>query len=322
MSGRTQALAKPEIATQVREGRYFYLHGRRVAEPGLVVVCGGREVCAADYEVDRTDFPYFAIEWVERGRGDVWLAGRHHRLGPAAVFCYGPGIRCRIRSDPADPLVKCFLDVTGDDAAAALAGGSLRPGRVVGVASPAELSEVFDAMHRDAIRHGKDVHPLAAAHLRLLLLKIRFGRAPLRAGGTARQETFLRCRQFLRDRFRDHADIESAAAAMGVTPTHLCRLFRENGEASPYQYLLRLRMNEALDILLASGGQVKQTSFACGFRDPSHFARLFKRVHGLTPRDLVARTGRGGGRPPRRPPTTPRRPGRPIPPETPGAAAR
>ncbi len=297
MSVRRPDLAKPEIATRVREGRYFYLHGRPAADPRLVVVCGGREACAGDYKVDRTNFPYYGLEWVERGRGDLWLAGRHHRLGPGAVFCYGPGVRCRIHSDPAEPMVKCFLDIAGEDAAAAMSVGRLRPGRLAGVASAAELSETFDAMHRDATRPIAEAHPLAAAHLRVLLLKIRAGRAPLQAHGTARQETFLRCRQYLRDHFRDHRDIESAAAAMSVTPTYLCRLFREHGEASPYQYLLRLRMNEALDFLLASGGQVKQTSFACGFRDPSHFARLFKQVHGLTPRELVTRTGRGGGLP-------------------------
>ncbi|QEH34154.1 HTH-type transcriptional activator RhaS [Aquisphaera giovannonii] len=293
MTPRPQPLAKPEIATRVSQGRYFYVHGPEADDPGLVVVCGGREACAADYEVDRSDFPYYGLEWVERGRGELWLAGRRHRLGPGAVFCYGPGVRCRIRSDPGDPPVKCFLDLAGEGAAAAIEVARLRPGRIAGVASPADLSEVFDAMHRDATRPIAEAHPLAAAHLRVLLLKIRAGRVPLRAEGTARQETFLRCRQHLRDRFRDHRDIESAAAAMGVTPTYLCRLFREHGEASPYQFLLRLRMNEALDILLSSGGQVKQTSFACGFRDPSHFARLFKRVHGLTPRELVARTGRG-----------------------------
>ncbi len=116
-------------------------------------------------------------------------------------------------------------------------------------------------------------------------------------GGTARHETFLRCRQFLADRFGEHPNVESAARELGLTPSHLCRLFREHGEASPYQYLLRLRMNRALDLLLSSGGQVKQTSYACGFRDPSHFARLFKRVHGLSPRELIARTGRAVGRP-------------------------
>lgn len=286
------ALVQPEIATQIREGRYFSLHHRPAGDPGLVVVCGGRESCASDFEVDRSNFPYLAIEWVERGRGELWLAGKSQPLGPADVFCYGPGVRCRIRSDPNAPLVKCFLDITGSGALATLALGTLRPGCRLRVASPAELADVFDAMHRDAVRKTREVQHLAAAYFRVLMWKIRSARAPMKAAGTARQETFLRCRQFLSDHFAEHASVESAAAALGVTPSHLCRLFREHGEISPYQYLLRLRMNRALDLLLASDGQVKQASYACGFRDPSHFARLFKSVHGLSPRELIARTGR------------------------------
>ena len=69
MSGRRPAYAKPEISSQVREARYFYLHQDKVADRRLVVICGGRETCTPDYEVDRPTFPYFGIEWVERGRG-------------------------------------------------------------------------------------------------------------------------------------------------------------------------------------------------------------------------------------------------------------
>ena len=47
MTDHGPAYVKPEISTQVREGRYFYLHRGRVANPGLVVVCGGRETCCA-----------------------------------------------------------------------------------------------------------------------------------------------------------------------------------------------------------------------------------------------------------------------------------
>ena len=48
----------------------------------------------------------------------------------------------------------------------------------------------------------------------------------------------------------------------------------------------------------AAAARPAPPSFACGFRDPSHFARLFKRVHGLTPRELVVRH-RARGWPPR-----------------------
>ncbi len=49
-------------------------------------------------------------------------------------------------------------------------------------------------------------------------------------------------------------------------------------------------MNHALDRLLLSGGRVKQACYESGFTDPAHFSRLFKQVHGLSPRELAART--------------------------------
>lgn len=288
--------SKPELSTQVREARYFYLHQRRLSGAGLVAVCGGRESCAPDYRIDRPTFPYFGVEWVERGQGELWLRGRRHALRPATVFCYGPGVPCRIATDPEHPLVKGFLDITGPEAETLLAQVRLRPGHCVRVTSPVELAELFDGMYREATRHGREAHALVAAYVRLFLLKVQAGRAPDRPVSTARQETFLRSRQFLLEHYRRHPTVEAAAKALGLTPSYLCRLFREHGEASPYQFLLRLRMHEALERLLLSGGQVKQTSFACGFRDPSHFARLFRQVHGVSPRELVARTQRTGPR--------------------------
>ena len=77
---------------------------------------------------------------------------------------------------------------------------------------------------------------------------------------------------------------------MQLSPSYLCRLFREHGELSPYQFLLRLKMNLALDRLLLSGGRVKQACYESGFTDPAHFSRLFKQIHGLSPRELATQT--------------------------------
>ena len=294
MTDQAPAYVKPEISTQVREGRYFYLHRSRVADPRLVVVCGGRETCASDYEINRPTFPYFGIEWVERGRGDLWLRGRHHDLEPGRVFCYGPGIPCRIRTDARQPLTKCFVDITGPEAPRLLIEAGLKPRHCLRILGTMELGELFEGMHRETTRHGPAATAIVAAYLRLLLLKVKARRVPGRSfegqAARLRQETFLRCRQFLQDHFRRYATIEAAAHALELSPSYLCRLFREHGELSPYQFLLRLKMNHALDRLLLSGGRVKQACYESGFTDPAHFSRLFKQVHGLSPRDLAART--------------------------------
>lgn len=101
MTRSTHSYDKPEISTQVEDGRYFYLHDRGVTGPRLVVVCGGRETCAADYAIDRPTFPYYGIEWVERGRGVLGLGGRSVPLQPGRSSATGRA--CRAGSGPTRP---------------------------------------------------------------------------------------------------------------------------------------------------------------------------------------------------------------------------
>src|SRR4051812_42807758 len=109
MSDEHDAYTEPEFSSQVSEARYFHLDCRQTADPRLVMICGGRETCAPDYLIDRATFPYYGIEWVERGRGEVWHGGRWAPLEPSSVFCYGPGVSYKMSTDPEHPMTKCFV---------------------------------------------------------------------------------------------------------------------------------------------------------------------------------------------------------------------
>jgi AraC-like DNA-binding protein len=287
MSDVDDAYTEPEFSSQVSEARYFHLHHHRIADDRLVLICGGRETCAPDYAIDRETFPYFAVEWVERGRGEVWIDGRRFPFHPSSVFCYGPGISYRMRTDSTNVMTKCFVDFTGTEAADLLARASLRPGQWVQVFNVFELSDIFEGLYREGTHQGDDSPEIAAVYLRLLLLKIKAQLVPSRASSSVRLKTFLRCQQFIKDNALRFPTIEGLAEALKLSPSYLCRLFREYGEISPYQLLIRTRMNHALDRLILGGGCVKQACYESGFTDPDHFSRLFKKVHGLPPSQLA-----------------------------------
>jgi AraC-like DNA-binding protein len=60
-------------------------------------------------------------------------------------------------------------------------------------------------------------------------------------------------------------------------------LFRRYDHQTPYQFLLRLKMNHAAERLQSPGTLVKQVAEETGFADPFHFSRMFKSVLGLSP---------------------------------------
>ena len=68
-----------------------------------------------------------------------------------------------------------------------------------------------------------------------------------------------------------------------MNPPYLCRLFRRYDQQTPYQYLMRLKMNAAAERLQDPGALVKQVAAELGFGDPFHFSRVFKSIFGLSP---------------------------------------
>lgn len=206
MKARPRSPRRPQAAPdffsrQVSEVRRFHLNLKPPKNRPLVVVCGGLERTARGYAIDRPTFPFYAIEYVARGRGTVRLQNRSHPLQPGSLFSYGPGIRQEMASDPAEPLVRYFVDFTGTRALALLQSCKLRPGSVAHVFPPAELEGVFDELIRSGLRHGRYAPEICGALLECLALKIRESCAPLRAAGTLSFGTYQQCRQYMQEHF-------------------------------------------------------------------------------------------------------------------------
>jgi AraC family transcriptional regulator len=101
------------------------------------------------------------------------------------------------------------------------------------------------------------------------------------------REAFLRCKTLIDTQAERIGTLEEIAAVAGVQASSVCRWFRRYQGTSPYQYLLRRKMNLAAEHLVENGGLVKEVAARVGFPDPYHFSRCFKSVHGVAPRDLL-----------------------------------
>ena len=79
---------------------------------------------------------------------------------------------------------------------------------------------------------------------------------------------------------------EDAARAAAVSAQYLSRTFSEEMHESFVNYLTRIRMNHARD-MLKQGLSIKVVTHDLGYTDPNYFSRLFKLITGLTPREFA-----------------------------------
>ena len=85
---------------------------------------------------------------------------------------------------------------------------------------------------------------------------------------------------------------ETLAAALGLSPFHFARMFRQRLGTPPHRYLAQLRLEAARRLLRTGQRPLAGVAAACGFSSPSAFARAFRQATGVTPG--AYRRGAGG----------------------------
>jgi AraC-like DNA-binding protein len=114
---------------------------------------------------------------------------------------------------------------------------------------------------------------------------------PLRPAGRE-HAAVTAAREYLDAHIGDNVSLVSLAAVVGLSPFHLCRVFREGVGLTPHAYQDQLRVRRA-KLLLAQQVPIAQAAVEAGFYDQAHLTRHFKRVFGITPgRYVAARRGR------------------------------
>ncbi len=271
------------FSPQVARARRFYLNLQPPQGVRLAVVCGGLEHCRSDYTIHRRTFPYYSIEYVVHGSGYLKLQDQTFDLNSGAVFSYGPGVPHDITNDPDAPLVKYFVDFWGKQATSLLHSCKLQPGRVARVFPPNILSSLFDELVQSGLQQGRRNGELCVKLLECLALKITGANAPLKGIETLAYATYQHCRQRIEKDFIKLRNLDQIAAECHADKAYLCRLFRRYDQQSPYQLLLRFKMNHAAERLQQQGILVKQVAQETGFTDQFHFSRVFKNILGLAP---------------------------------------
>jgi AraC family transcriptional regulator len=118
------------------------------------------------------------------------------------------------------------------------------------------------------------------------LLRLQRAGAPVaRRGGLAPWQ-LRRALALLDARLGGTVSLRELAAETGTSLYHFAHAFRVSMDCSPHRYFRGLKIERAQALLATSNGSIGEIAAAVGFDDPSRFARVFRRVTGMTPREF------------------------------------
>ncbi|MBN8586169.1 MAG: helix-turn-helix transcriptional regulator [Ignavibacteria bacterium] len=77
--------------------------------------------------------------------------------------------------------------------------------------------------------------------------------------------------------------LENLSERSGVHPVHISRMFPKYYGTTIGNYIRKIKINKAIDLIFNSELSLTQISAACGFSDQSHFIRVFRAFSKTTP---------------------------------------
>lgn len=107
----------------------------------------------------------------------------------------------------------------------------------------------------------------------------RTGRVPSDNG----QPSMERSIAYMENHFKDKITREQLAAMAGVSSSHYSILFKRLTGFSPQEYLSRLRVHRAVELLIGGSGTLREIAQKVGYKDEFYLSRRFKRQTGISP---------------------------------------
>lgn len=105
----------------------------------------------------------------------------------------------------------------------------------------------------------------------------------LKAGDIRR---IMAARKLVEDRYADPPVVRELARMVGVNQTKLKAGFKAVTGMTISQLILKLRMEKAMELLLANACSVSEVSYEVGYGYPANFALAFKKYFGILPKNV------------------------------------
>lgn len=265
-----------------RQDQKHYSIDRATGSSLWVCQCGW-EKCNPSHSFGPAVRDHFLIHYVVRGSGVFHGSSGSYTLSKGQGFLISPGEVTTYTADKESPWEYCWVGFKGVDASYLLSRCSLdEKNPTFTCADTAKVKSHFLKMF-EAFKENRGREYAMLAYLYLFFSELSAQNAQ-KSLPSANVKIYLNSAlSYINDNFSYDINVKSLASHIGIDRTYLYRIFIESIGISPEQYILKVRMTKAANLLKESDCPVLQAAYSTGYKDLSHFSNIFKRFFGVSP---------------------------------------
>ncbi|NEV61327.1 AraC family transcriptional regulator [Thiorhodococcus minor] len=240
---------------------------------------------------------------VAQGHKTGYLGGkpfRYHANNYLVTSVTMP-FKCETFGCPEEPLLGLYIDIELGQLNELISGMGLQAEMSKaaeetlprGIGPAALDAEMTDAVARllKALRSETEARLLGPGLMREVLFRALGGtQAPVLYALAMYSGTFSKVAQVLKimqSHYAEKLDVEHLAERVHMSASAFHRAFKEVTSESPMQYLKKIRLTKARDLMVRESMKAYMAADRVGYESPSQFSRELKRFFGQSPAEMT-----------------------------------
>lgn len=254
----------------------------------LCVYNCGEQVCRASDAWGEGVRDHYLIHYVRSGAGYYKTGDTVYALGAGDLFIVYPATPIRYWADNEDPWAYDWVGFNGGEAGYLLRRTDFSRSRPVLHCTDPRVAQAMRAVTEAC--GGKLYHQtrMIGRLYEFLSLLLELA-APAAACGEDGYDYVGGATRFIARNYAAPIDVSTVAQNIGVSRSHLYRVFMRSMGVTPGEYLTHFRISQSCELLAGGSLPIGAVANSVGYEDPLYFSRVFRRVMGESPRQWAAR---------------------------------
>ncbi|MFA6506492.1 MAG: helix-turn-helix domain-containing protein [Treponemataceae bacterium] len=243
--------------------------------------------CLPEWKLNRQTIAFHNISWLLAGSATFWRDGVPFEAHAGDLVYLPRGTTRRVLSDP-ENLMHCYAY----DFQCQSLGGTAPARLPLPTLSHIGISDGLLELHRRLNRVWLEKSPGYALEVRglfcMIIHRLVYAEEPAKRLAVVQD--------FIIQHYAEPLSLAALAALVRLNPRYFGNWFSEHTGMTVKEYIHRIRIRKATDLLATGGFNVAEAAYRSGFDDVFYFSKVFKKITGYPPSDLL-RFGSAGHSP-------------------------
>lgn len=256
------------------------------SSPLLVCSCGNYRLSGDDRSFTQrpSGRPDYQLLYVTDGEAEFVIAGKSHRLTAGYMVLFRPNQPQYYRYYGKDHTQTYWVHFTGCQVEEILAHSGFSAQDCIFFAGPnPAFRQVFDNMIYELQTCRPGYQTMLELYLRQLLLLSRRAAPTPAAPSPALHALVEQAQRHFTQHCNTPISIQDYAAQQNISISWFLRCFKQVTGQTPMQYILSVRMTNAISLMRDTDWTLTQIAAAVGYDNPLYFSRLFHKCNGMSP---------------------------------------